>query len=99
MLQLGVAQSVHAQVGVQKDTIKSVNEVVVTGVTNPKAALSSSISVSTLRPDQIDRAAPRTTAEIFLKFRVSAQSHLRETETQTCLFAVCHSQQVVQNIY
>ena len=65
MLQLGVAHTAQAQVGVLKDTVKSVNEVVVTGVTNPKAALSSSISISTLRPDQIDRAAPRTTAEIF----------------------------------
>lgn len=65
MLQLGVAHTAQAQVGVLKDTVKSVNEVVVTGVTNPNAALSSSISISTLRPDQIDRAAPRTTAEIF----------------------------------
>jgi outer membrane receptor protein involved in Fe transport len=65
MLQLGVAQTTFAQVGKEKDSVKNINEVVVTGVTNPKAALSSSISVSTLRPDQIERAAPRTTAEIF----------------------------------
>ena len=65
MLQLGVAQTSFAQVGKEKDSVKNVNEVVVTGVTNPKAALSSSISISTLRPDQIERSAPRTTAEIF----------------------------------
>ena len=65
MLQLGVVQTTQAQVGIQKDSVKNVSEVVVTGVSNPKAALSSSISVSTLRPDQIDRVAPRSTAEIF----------------------------------
>jgi len=59
MLQLGVVQTTQAQVGIQKDSVKNVSEVVVTGVSNPKAALSSSISVSTLRPDQIDRVAPR----------------------------------------
>lgn len=65
MLQLGVVQATHAQVGISKDSVKTESEVVVTGVSNPKAALSSSISVSTLRPEQIDRVAPRSTAEIF----------------------------------
>lgn len=50
-----------------KDTIKSnkLDEVVVTGVVNPKAKISSSISITTLDIKQIEQSAPRTTAEIF----------------------------------
>lgn len=44
---------------------KSVKEIVVTGVTNPKSSLESSISISTLRTKDINNAVPRTTAEIF----------------------------------
>jgi outer membrane receptor protein involved in Fe transport len=40
-------------------------EMVVTGVTNPKSKLESSVSISTLRAENINQAAPRTTAEIF----------------------------------
>ncbi len=41
------------------------DEVVVTGVVNPKSKLESSVSISTLSPAQIEQSAPRTTAEIF----------------------------------
>ena len=40
-------------------------EMVVTGVTNPKSKLESSVSISTLRAENINQSAPRTTAEIF----------------------------------
>ena len=41
------------------------DEVVVTGVVNAKSKLESSITISTLKPEQILQSAPRTTAEIF----------------------------------
>ncbi|MFK7954444.1 MAG: TonB-dependent receptor [Ekhidna sp.] len=41
------------------------DEVVVTGVVNPKSKLESSVSVTTLSPKTIAQSAPRTTAEIF----------------------------------
>ncbi len=65
VLQWGSFQTSYAQVGEAKDSIDNVGEVVITGVTNPKGAVNSSISVSTLRAEQIERLAPRTTAEIF----------------------------------
>ncbi|MEP2771406.1 MAG: TonB-dependent receptor [Fulvivirga sp.] len=39
--------------------------VVITGNANPKAAIESSISVSSIKASQIEQAAPRATAEIF----------------------------------
>ncbi|GAB3007318.1 TonB-dependent receptor [Cyclobacterium sediminis] len=39
--------------------------VIVTGNTDPKTAIESSISVSSIRTDQFNQAAPRSTAEIF----------------------------------
>jgi outer membrane receptor protein involved in Fe transport len=48
-----------------KSDVLSLSDVVVTGVSNPRSKLSSSVSVSTLRNDDIAKAAPRTTAEIF----------------------------------
>jgi len=39
--------------------------VVVTGVLNPQSKLESSVSITSLRPETIALAAPRTTAEIF----------------------------------
>lgn len=42
-----------------------IDDVIITGVSNPKASISSSISVSTIRLEQIEATAPRTTAEIF----------------------------------
>ncbi len=65
LLQWGSVQTSQAQTGSQKDSVESINEVVVTGVTNPKAAINSSISISTLRAEQIEKLAPRTTSEIF----------------------------------
>jgi len=41
------------------------DEVVVTGTVNPKSKLKSSVSISTLRPNDIAGSTPRTTAEIF----------------------------------
>jgi outer membrane receptor protein involved in Fe transport len=44
---------------------KGIREVVVTGVNNPKSALESSISISTLKSKDINNAVARTTGEIF----------------------------------
>lgn len=46
-------------------TGKKIDDVIITGVSNPKASITSSISVSTIRLEQIEATAPRTTAEIF----------------------------------
>lgn len=48
-----------------KTDVLSLSEYVVTGVSNPRSKLSSSVSVSTIRNEDIVKAAPRTTAEIF----------------------------------
>ena len=66
-LQIGLVNFASAQVTGEepKDSVKQINEVVITGVTNPKKVLSSSISISTLKPEQIESASPRTTSEIF----------------------------------
>lgn len=40
-------------------------DIVVTGVTNAQSKLESSVSISTVRTEEIQKAAPRTTAEIF----------------------------------
>ncbi|GGG63010.1 outer membrane receptor protein involved in Fe transport [Epilithonimonas arachidiradicis] len=50
------------------DTIsrdKTIDEVVITGNSNPKASIKTSTSISTLKMKDIENAAPRTTAEIF----------------------------------
>lgn len=44
---------------------ESLDQVIVTGVTNPKSRIESSVSVTTMRPKVIEQSAPRTTAEIF----------------------------------
>ena len=44
---------------------ESLDQIIVTGVTNPKSRIESSVSVTTMRPDVIEQSAPRTTAEIF----------------------------------
>ena len=46
-------------------TSKSIDEVVITGNSNPKASIKTSTSISTLKMKDIENAAPRTTAEIF----------------------------------
>ena len=49
------------------DSLKTIEleDVVVTGVVNPKAKLKSSVSITTLEAKQIQQSAPRSTAEIF----------------------------------
>ncbi|MBD3906060.1 TonB-dependent receptor [Chryseobacterium sp. Ch-15] len=44
---------------------KSIDEVVITGNSNPKASIKTSTSISTLKSADIINSAPRTTAEIF----------------------------------
>lgn len=44
---------------------ESLDEVIITGVTNPKSRIESSVSVTTMRPELIQQSAPRSTAEIF----------------------------------
>jgi len=48
-----------------QDDAKSLDEVVVTGVANPRAKIKSSVSVTTLDVKQVEQSAPRSTAEIF----------------------------------
>jgi len=43
----------------------SFDDIIVTGVVNGKSKLSSSVSITTLKPEGIAQSAPRTTAEIF----------------------------------
>ena len=43
----------------------TLDDVIITGVTNPKSKIESSISITTLKPNVINQSAPRTTAEIF----------------------------------
>jgi outer membrane receptor protein involved in Fe transport len=44
---------------------RSIKDVIITGVTNPKSSLESSISISTLKATDVQNSVPRTTAEIF----------------------------------
>ncbi|WP_396193861.1 TonB-dependent receptor domain-containing protein [Flavobacterium sp.] len=48
-----------------QDDSKVLDEVVVTGVVNPRAKIKSSVSVTTLDVKQVEQSAPRSTAEIF----------------------------------
>jgi outer membrane receptor protein involved in Fe transport len=48
-----------------QDDSKALDEVVVTGVVNPRAKIKSSVSVTTLDVKQVEQSAPRSTAEIF----------------------------------
>jgi len=48
-----------------QDDSKSLDEVVVTGVVNPKSKIKSSVSITTLDAKQVEQSAPRSTAEIF----------------------------------
>lgn len=50
---------------VMQEDAESLDAIVVTGVTNPKAKIESSVSVTTLGTTSIAQSAPRTTAEIF----------------------------------
>ncbi|WP_411766758.1 TonB-dependent receptor [Winogradskyella sp. A3E31] len=44
---------------------EALDQIVVTGVTNPRSKIESSVSITTMRPNNIKQSAPRTTAEIF----------------------------------
>ncbi|MBC8755946.1 TonB-dependent receptor [Kordia sp. YSTF-M3] len=44
---------------------ESLDQVIITGVVNPRSKIESSISVTSMRPATIKQSAPRTTAEIF----------------------------------
>ena len=48
-----------------QDDASNLEEVVVTGVVNPKTKLQSSVSITSLDVKQIEQSAPRSTAEIF----------------------------------
>lgn len=48
-----------------QDDSKTLDEVVVTGVVNPRAKIKSSVSITTLDVKQVEQSAPRSTAEIF----------------------------------
>lgn len=48
-----------------QDDSKTLEEVVVTGVVNPRTKLKSSVSITTLDVKQVEQSAPRSTAEIF----------------------------------
>lgn len=50
---------------VMTEDAESLDQVIVTGVTNPKSKIESSVSVTTMQPKFIEQSAPRTTAEIF----------------------------------
>lgn len=50
---------------VMQDDSKMLEEVVVTGVINPRAKLKSSVSITSLDVKQVEQSAPRSTAEIF----------------------------------
>lgn len=49
---------------VLEEEVTKTNEVIVTGNVNPKTALESSISVSTIKGEDVAQTAPRSTAEI-----------------------------------
>ncbi|MDI1316194.1 TonB-dependent receptor [Flavobacterium sp.] len=48
-----------------QDDSKQLEEVVVTGVVNPRTKIKSSVSITTLDVKQVEQSAPRSTAEIF----------------------------------
>lgn len=50
---------------VMNEDSEALDQIIITGVTNPKSRIESSVSVTTLRPSTIEQSAPRTTAEIF----------------------------------
>ena len=57
-------ESITVDVKMTEDA-ESLDQIIVTGVTNPKSRIESSVSVTTMRPNVIQQSAPRTTAEIF----------------------------------
>lgn len=47
------------------EDVQALDDVIITGVVNPKSKLESSISITSLQPAKILQSAPRSTAEIF----------------------------------
>jgi outer membrane receptor protein involved in Fe transport len=62
--QINVNGKTETKVSLKEDAM-SLDDVIVTGVVNPRGKLQSSVSVSSVNIEQIDQAAPRSTAEIF----------------------------------
>jgi outer membrane receptor protein involved in Fe transport len=67
-------KSVELKVTINGNTIQNISliedanvleDVVITGVVNPKAKIKSSVSITSLGTEQITQSAPRSTAEIF----------------------------------
>ncbi|OYX86277.1 MAG: TonB-dependent receptor [Flavobacteriales bacterium 32-34-25] len=67
-------KTVESKVTINGNTIQNISlvedanvldDVVVTGVVNPKAKIKSSVSITTLGTEQVTQSAPRSTAEIF----------------------------------
>ena len=67
-------KTLEINVSVSNNTVQNItlvedanvlNDVVVTGVVNPKSRLESSVSVSSIGTKQIEQSAPRTTGEVF----------------------------------
>lgn len=50
---------------VMAEDAESLDQVIITGVTNPKSKIESSVSVTSMSPKVIEQSAPRSTAEIF----------------------------------
>ncbi|MDD3721764.1 MAG: TonB-dependent receptor [Lutibacter sp.] len=57
-------ENVTVEVILNED-VMSLDDVVITGVANPRSKIESSISVTTLKPSLIAQSSPRSTAEIF----------------------------------
>ncbi|WP_281297448.1 TonB-dependent receptor [Flavobacterium limnophilum] len=64
LFNLSFSQNETAPVSDSIQTTK-LEDVVITGVANPKAKIKSSVSITTLDVKQIEQSAPRSTAEIF----------------------------------
>lgn len=62
--EVAVKGKVKLNIVMQEDATQ-LDDVVVTGVTNPRSRLESSVSVSSVSTSQIEQTAPRATAEIF----------------------------------
>lgn len=50
---------------VLQEDVLSLDDIVITGVANPRSKIESSVSITTLKPALIAQSSPRTTAEIF----------------------------------
>ncbi|WP_374549295.1 TonB-dependent receptor domain-containing protein [Flavobacterium sp.] len=62
-----IGDNAFSQNQTTQDTTKvnNLDEVVITGVVNPRAKVKSSVSITTLDVKQVEQSAPRSTAEIF----------------------------------